>query len=384
MDTKSLTGSLFFPRKWLQKLSKGQRIVISYYGLLLGELAWKRIAVINEIENEQWLNVEIIYKNDDDEFDEDQQKDFSESCYWLDETQQYEFYITFEPNDCVFQRQETGLAKLVEMYKEDPDSEILTEIIGKYGEKSKNAVDVGVSEFTEYDPKIEYSWLTEKQSGGVLNNSQNMAVWHASTQPLTLIQGPPGTGKTTTSANIILTWLLDSDIKLKSKILVCAPSNTATTNLAVKLDDICKRMPLSSRPTLVRIMARTQEHVKMPNMEFCLHVQAHKHLMKTSETYRNLLQKEKLQKYLKAEDTVTLIKIKYATERKILLNADIICSTCSSTEDYRITGKMGHLKIDDDPLKFTHLLIDEATQSVESDTILPIVMTSQKVVMVGD
>ncbi len=50
---------------------------------------------------------------------------------------------------------------------------------------------------------------------------------------LSIIQGPPGTGKTLVVAAIVANWMKDTQDK--SKILVCAPSNTAADFIAERL-----------------------------------------------------------------------------------------------------------------------------------------------------
>jgi Rad3-related DNA helicase len=53
---------------------------------------------------------------------------------------------------------------------------------------------------------------------------------------LTVIQGPPGTGKTLVVAAIVANWM--KDFQDTSKVLVCAPSNTAADFIAERLFQI--------------------------------------------------------------------------------------------------------------------------------------------------
>lgn len=64
-----------------------------------------------------------------------------------------------------------------------------------------------------------------------LNDKQKEAVWLAnSSAPLAVIWGPAGTGKTTTLSAALALYSLSNPGK---RVLVCAPSNTATDNLVI-------------------------------------------------------------------------------------------------------------------------------------------------------
>ena len=72
----------------------------------------------------------------------------------------------------------------------------------------------------------------------------------ASHQPYPfLLFGPPGTGKTTTLAEAILQFVKS---KTESKVLVCAPTNTAA-------DELCKRLTQLNRSEMLRLMAYSRD-----------------------------------------------------------------------------------------------------------------------------
>merc|ERR1711970_790323 len=102
-----------------------------------------------------------------------------------------------------------------------------------------------------------------------LNKSQIQAVKEALTNQVTLIQGPPGTGKTVTSASIVYhiaqkqKKLKESRYGSKSKILVCAPSNTAVDNLCAMIHD--------SGIKVVRVCAKSREAVATAVNHLTLH-----------------------------------------------------------------------------------------------------------------
>ncbi len=65
--------------------------------------------------------------------------------------------------------------------------------------------------------------------------------------------------------------------------------------------------------------------------------------------------------------------LRMAAEKEILHAADVICCTCVGAGDRRLAI-----------LRFRQVLIDEATQAVEAEALIPIVMGAKQLVMVGD
>lgn len=60
-------------------------------------------------------------------------------------------------------------------------------------------------------------------------------------------------------------------------------------------------------------------------------------------------------------------------EDKILSNAEVICTTCVAAFDRRLRN-----------LKFKQVLIDEATQATEPESLIPILKGAKHVILVGD
>jgi len=89
----------------------------------------------------------------------------------------------------------------------------------------------------EIDQDLKASSKSNRANGtSALNESQRQAV-ALLTEPnfklgFFIVQGPPGCGKTTTIVEMIHAAIESS----KEKILVCAPSNAAVANIALKLD----------------------------------------------------------------------------------------------------------------------------------------------------
>ncbi|XP_072776818.1 RNA helicase Mov10l1 isoform X2 [Taeniopygia guttata] len=149
-----------------------------------------------------------------------------------------------------------------------------------------------------------------------------------------LLFGPPGTGKTVT----VIEAILQIHFTLPdSRILVCAPSNAAT-------DLICLRLHQSSllKPgTMVRVNAAFRSAEQIDDM---------------------------VKPYCKDGDDI----------QKALWSR-IVITTCSSAGlFYQIDTRLGH---------FTHVILDEAGQASEPESLIPIGLISEadgQIILVGD
>ena len=65
--------------------------------------------------------------------------------------------------------------------------------------------------------------------------------------------------------------------------------------------------------------------------------------------------------------------LKYKHERQILQAADVICTTCVMAGDSRLRN-----------YRFRQVLIDEATQAVEAEALIPVTLGCKQLVLVGD
>lgn len=94
-----------------------------------------------------------------------------------------------------------------------------------------------------------------------LNDGQVAAIQYALGHRLSLIQGPPGTGKTEMAASLVKELIRIRNQKCnrineRTKVLVCASSNVAVDNIAIKL----KQKNLN----VVRVYSKQLESEKMP------------------------------------------------------------------------------------------------------------------------
>jgi len=190
---------------------------------------------------------------------------------------------------------------------------------------------------------------------------QAYAVKQALQRPLTLIQGPPGTGKTVTSASIVYHL-----VKMNNgPILVCAPSNCAVDQLTEKIDQTGLKV--------VRLCAKSRESIDSNISFLALHSQV-RSMSESSETDLFKLQKLKDETgELSTHDERRYLKLKRKVERELLDTADVICCTCIAAGDPRLSK-----------MQFNTVLIDESMQSTEPECMVPVVMGSNQVILVGD
>lgn len=190
-----------------------------------------------------------------------------------------------------------------------------------------------------------------------LNHSQVAAVRAVLSRPLSLIQGPPGTGKTVTSATIVyhLSRLNPGPV------LVCASSNVAVDQLTEKVHAAGLRV--------VRVSARSREVVESSVAFLALHEQ----VAKTANPELSRLRTKRETSELSGDEERRYIRLVRTTERDLLRAADVICTTCVSAGDERLRA-----------VRFQTVLVDEATQATEPESMIPISLGCKQLVFVGD
>ena len=194
-----------------------------------------------------------------------------------------------------------------------------------------------------------------------LNHSQADAVQRALASPLSIVQGPPGTGKTVTSATMVYHMAKMG----QGQVLVTAPSNIAVDHLA-------ERIALAGLK-IVRLQAKSREAVAGPVEHLTLHYQVRNlDTPGTQELQKLQKLKEELGELSKSDER-RFIRLRRALEKEILLAADVVCCTCAGAGDARLAD-----------FRFRRVLIDEATQAMEAESLIPIVLGAKQVIMVGD
>ena len=194
-----------------------------------------------------------------------------------------------------------------------------------------------------------------------LNQFQLNAVKKAMQSPLSLIQGPPGTGKTVTSATIVYHLAK----AYPGSVLVCAPSNIAVDQLTEKINETGLKV--------VRLCARSRESINSPVDFLTLHEQVKKLEGSGFSQMHSLFKLKEEVGQLSSKDESILKRLKRKAEDFLLSSAEVICTTCVAAFDKRIKK-----------LRFTRVLIDEATQATEPECLLPILKGAKQIILVGD
>jgi len=201
-----------------------------------------------------------------------------------------------------------------------------------------------------------------------LNESQKEAAEGSlGSSPLFLIQGPPGTGKTKTLVAIIsqLSTRLRAERK-KSKILLCAPSNVAANELA-------ERLVRAGVPGIVRVFAFSKEKDQQLSSRIDM-IALHRRLRREADP--------KLKHYFEMKDQGRMLSNneyydfkdrRRALELAILKEAQIICCTCITASSPALNDFF-----------FNYVIIDEAGQATEPESLTPWLKGVQKVILAGD
>ncbi|OCF74278.1 hypothetical protein I204_04648 [Kwoniella mangroviensis CBS 8886] len=204
-----------------------------------------------------------------------------------------------------------------------------------------------------------------------LNESQMRAIAMMLSERLSLVQGPPGTGKTRVIIETIK--LLKKHWQIPHPILVTAHTNVAVDNLlsGLRAHDIkalrfgaINRIPEGySEWTLDRMIG---QHPSWWSLEMA---------RKEKDT---LLEKKLTLK--DAEDDARLTKVgqkiwvrRQAIMREVLLDADVICTTCLSATSRALQG-----------IDFPIVFLDEASMATEPLSLVPLTKGSSHVAIIGD
>lgn len=198
------------------------------------------------------------------------------------------------------------------------------------------------------------------------NDSQKVAIQSVLNNSITVLQGPPGTGKTSTIYEIVLQLLENLNT---FPILVVAASNIAIDNIAEKL------LPKHGR-SILRIVSNEKEpeyNREHPLASVCLHHKVYdglsvelQQIIKDMRRPGSSISQNQYKKLLTAQ-------IDYSD--KLIALARVIFTT---------TVVAGGNQLKSVP-KMPVVIMDEATQSSEPTTLIPLSMPGvEKFVFVGD
>ncbi|KAK3281669.1 hypothetical protein CYMTET_10548, partial [Cymbomonas tetramitiformis] len=200
-----------------------------------------------------------------------------------------------------------------------------------------------------------------------LNSDQEQAVrLGTSGQGITLIQGPPGTGKTTSALRIIIMWLHSTAQHAGTpNILVTGFSNVAVDNIWSGLRErdinalrvrgsggaVCGATTVAGADASVRggvQLDGTIQHAVMNHPKTATAAML-RHNKRSEEA--NVIEKE--------------------IQNEVINRAAVVCATCMTAGSDLLNTST-----------FTHVLLDEATQSTEAASLVPIVNGSHTLVLI--
>ncbi|CEP07406.1 hypothetical protein, partial, partial [Parasitella parasitica] len=286
-------------------------------------------------------------------------------------------------------------------------------------------------------PKISSSSIQDCCERYDVNEPQAIAILSAMQKQrgFSLIQGPPGTGKTKTILALIVS-LLDQRKKATTedmlgvgKLLVCAPSNAAVDEIAKRLKEGVMTSQGLTTPNIVRIgvadsvNASVKDRIldKLIEAEMdassgkdgapggkwgakldSLHHDIRNIQISLDDVDREITQagsdmvqmailrdkrKTLAQKLSKSR---ILLKDAYQDQKnygkemeisrvrarqKVFANADIVCATLSGS---------GHDMLTQMGISFKTVIVDEAAQSIEISSLIPLKFDTQRCILVGD
>ncbi len=147
------------------------------------------------------------------------------------------------------------------------------------------------------------------------------------------------------------------------QVLVTAPSNVAVDQLTEKIAATGLRV--------VRLASKTRETATSSVDHLCLHVMTP---LAAGDEFQKLQRLKNEIGELTERDQKKYRSLQTRTEREILQAADVICCTCVGAGD---TTRLKNFR-------FRQVVIDEATQAVEAEALIPIALGAKQVVFVGD
>jgi regulator of nonsense transcripts 1 len=121
---------------------------------------------------------------------------------------------------------------------------------------------------------------------------------------------------------------------------------------------------------VVRLASKTREATSSSVDHLCLHVMVP---LAAGVEFQKLQRLKDEIGELTERDMKKYRSLRNRCEREILQAADVICCTCVGAGDPRLKN-----------FRFRQVLIDEATQAIEAEALIPIAMGAKQVVFVGD
>ena len=196
--------------------------------------------------------------------------------------------------------------------------------------------------------------------GICLNDAQRDVAIHALRRRLSLVQGPPGTGKT--DVVTLLAFVMSQ--RCEGQVLCCASSNYAVDNFTQRL--------AASPLRVLRVLSPSRDH--QANVPASCTMESHVARLQTHEAtaYREYARLDKARPLLEEERT-KFNKLRRKVEQQAVRLADVVCCTCAIAGGSTLRG-----------LRFEQVIIDEAAQNVEAETLIPLTKGCRHAVLIGD
>ncbi|OOF92838.1 hypothetical protein ASPCADRAFT_152489 [Aspergillus carbonarius ITEM 5010] len=258
-------------------------------------------------------------------------------------------------NDVTFRRMNQTMEKMVKM-SETEHTHFMRVAFGHTTPMLPDYDAVGSVEFT--DP--------------TLNDSQKEAIRFAlASRDIALIHGPPGTGKTHTLIELILQM-----VQRKLRVLVCGPSNISVDNIVERLAP--KKVPVVRIGHPARLLPSVLDH----SLEVLTHTSEAaaivRDVRKEIDEKQASIRKTRFARERRAiyDDLRELRREFRERESKCVDNlvreSSVVLATLHGAGGHQLKGQ-----------KFDVVIIDEASQALEAQCWIPLLLAS-KVVLAGD
>jgi len=257
-----------------------------------------------------------------------------------------QYDISFGPSTTITERKLKAIENLASM-----DNSIQRMILG-IGEPAKTIVKINI------------------EDNAKINLSQKEAISKALKNDFTLIQGPPGCGKTHVIATIVQQLVLT---KPNERILVCGPSNISIENLVRAISLSLKVI----NQGIIWSASMDQDFESLNNLTDVQKSQSLFHILQdespNGKRFKELTMELWNHKQLSAEKSFELSQLRAQLEKELLNRYPVICCTLVSAGKALIREQT-----------FSTVIIDEASQSLEPETLIPLSNDTKRYILVGD
>ena len=219
------------------------------------------------------------------------------------------------------------------------------------------------------NPNVKQIALIPKalEEGVKKNLSQEIAIRNALMYYFSIVIGPPGSGKTFLLVNLVYNIIMTKTST--EKILICAQTNQA-------IDNIIKLFKKYDFEKYVRVLSPAKELSEELDITNSVHKLARDKIYSNPKKYKELItliERKEKNGFLSEKDyKIYKERIGYI-ENDIIENSNIVLSTLNNSADERLKNYY-----------FAYVLIDEAAQALEPDTILGLIHKPEMVVLIGD